>query len=530
MNYYTFTNAQSIVMRSRTAADEPQEQRWRWPRWFRRSGGSSSNSREEAPAAPWRRNRFLMLFSLSMGVCMCVPSAVALFVHHQKACPTDAAAAAEAVPDSPAQSGSIPDEATTADTPRTSDCSGSRFAGPALLLYLAFLTGLCISLSTLAAGLLCTPPAHDAAGCWAVLRRRVNAALCWDNSSSSPRAAPPSVVSEGASEYGDLGDSSREMRGLRVFTGVMVQLPHHDDAAGQAKSGSILVGVVDGGSLAATPAGSPRKPRPHLWEAFAQHSTPAPAAPPPAARTAAPPRASQLEQDPPAPPAGRPLVALSGPDARSAGCAAACRHGEAHGPEPSTQRAADAHADTTAVCSTAESVTSLSGEIPSTLVPAAGGGSSGVVCREDLCSHGQADVSARRPSGEAHDCCPQTAGANASPQVAGPRMTASRVGVTEGGWEEAGGPHAWPSGHARRRESPTGPWLRVGHAESSHLPPKVGTGSCSGDSAGNMHAHSSQSTDAEDSADLRWQTEASQVWHGGSCRQADLVGAAGDGM
>lgn len=104
----------------------------------------------------------------------------------------------------------------------TSRCAGSRFDGPALLLYLAFLAGLVISISTLAAGFLCTPPSPESRGCWAALRRRITSALCWD-SSGTPRSAhgTPSHVSEDASVYDDLDDSSREMRGLRVFTGVV---------------------------------------------------------------------------------------------------------------------------------------------------------------------------------------------------------------------------------------------------------------------------------------------------------------------
>lgn len=56
----------------------------------------------------------------------------------------------------------------------------------------------------------------------------------------------------------------------------LVQLPDHDTAGARAPSGSILVGVIDGGSSrAASPADSPRKPHPHVWDAFARHSSPA---------------------------------------------------------------------------------------------------------------------------------------------------------------------------------------------------------------------------------------------------------------
>lgn len=56
----------------------------------------------------------------------------------------------------------------------------------------------------------------------------------------------------------------------------LVQLPDHDTAGAQAPSGSILVGVIDGGSShAASPADSPRKPHPHPWDAFSRHSPPA---------------------------------------------------------------------------------------------------------------------------------------------------------------------------------------------------------------------------------------------------------------
>ena len=86
MNYYTFTNAHNVV---RATAETPEGQSRHLPNWLRRSPAQANGDRDYRGTTPWYRNRFLMLFSLSMGVCMCVPSAVALFVHYQQVCEVD---------------------------------------------------------------------------------------------------------------------------------------------------------------------------------------------------------------------------------------------------------------------------------------------------------------------------------------------------------------------------------------------------------------------------------------------------------
>lgn len=101
--------------------------------------------------------------------------------------------------------------------------AGSRFDGPAVLLYLTFLAGLCIALSTLSCGLLCTAPGPHARGSLAALRRRISAALPWaaGGTAGGTPAAPRSGRS--SSVYGE--GTSRELRGLRVFTGVVRTQP-----------------------------------------------------------------------------------------------------------------------------------------------------------------------------------------------------------------------------------------------------------------------------------------------------------------
>lgn len=93
----------------------------------------------------------------------------------------------------------------------------SRFDGPAVLLYLTFLSGLCIALSTLACALFCTPPQPHAHGRLAALRRRGSSTLRGGTGGSTgPEAWAPG---DAVSAYGD--DTSRELGGLRVFTGVV---------------------------------------------------------------------------------------------------------------------------------------------------------------------------------------------------------------------------------------------------------------------------------------------------------------------
>lgn len=93
----------------------------------------------------------------------------------------------------------------------------SGFDGPAVLLYLTFLSGLCIGLSTLACALFCTAPLPHAHGRLATLRRRGSNALHWGSDGSS--GAEPWGASDAGSAYGD--GTSRDLGGLRIFTGVV---------------------------------------------------------------------------------------------------------------------------------------------------------------------------------------------------------------------------------------------------------------------------------------------------------------------
>lgn len=85
MNFYTFTNAQSVA-RQPTAAQGTQ------PTWLPavRRPTPAQDSTERHVSPPWHRKRCLILFSLAMGVCLCVPSAISLFVYHQRSCHTTA--------------------------------------------------------------------------------------------------------------------------------------------------------------------------------------------------------------------------------------------------------------------------------------------------------------------------------------------------------------------------------------------------------------------------------------------------------
>lgn len=81
MNFYTFNNARSVARPSSTA----QGTEATWLPTLQRPTPAQDSSLRHAPR-PWRRKRCLMLFSLAMGVCLCVPSAIALFVYHQSTC------------------------------------------------------------------------------------------------------------------------------------------------------------------------------------------------------------------------------------------------------------------------------------------------------------------------------------------------------------------------------------------------------------------------------------------------------------